>query len=207
MNTVRGLVIFGFGGHARSVADIALATGVSELRFIDDNALDGERFFNFPVLKQWDGVLPEGWMAFPAAGDNKRRQKQYEHITALGWPIATLVAPSSTIGVGCIIGHGCLIAHHAHVGPMAKVGIGCIVNTSAVIEHECTVGDFAHVSVNSTIAGRSKVGDYSMVGAGATIIDGVEVGSNVTIGAGAVVRLSIGQSGVYVGVPARRIAN
>ena len=32
----RGLVVLGFGGHARSVADIALTPGIEELIFVDD---------------------------------------------------------------------------------------------------------------------------------------------------------------------------
>lgn len=205
MNITRGLLIFGFGGHARSVADVALASGVSDFCFVDTNAREGESFLGFPVIKQWDGDLPKGWQAFSAAGDNILRQQHCERIRVLGWPLATLIAPSATIGVGSKIEGGCLIAHQAHVGPMATVGTGCIINTCAVVEHECLIDDFTHVSVNATIAGRSRIGSFSMVGAGATIIDGIDVADNITIGAGAVVHRSLRQPGVYVGIPVRRI--
>jgi UDP-N-acetylbacillosamine N-acetyltransferase len=204
MNPTRGLLVFGFGGHARSVADVALAAGVSDLCFVDTNAQEGESLLGFPVIKQWDGELPEGWQAFSAAGDNLLRQQHCEHFKALGWPLATLIAPSATIGVGSAIEAGCLVAQQAHIGPMAKLGAGCIVNTCAVVEHECAIGEFTHVSVNATIAGRSKIGRFTMVGAGATIIDGIELADHVTIGAGAVVIRSLFQPGVYVGIPARK---
>lgn len=205
MNPTRGLLIYGFGGHARSVADVALAAGTAELRFVDANAQEGESFLGFPVIRQWDGPLPEGWQAFSAAGGNALRQQQCEHIKALGWPLATLIAPSAIVGVGSRIEAGCLIAHQAHVGPMATIGTGCIINTCAVVEHECLIGDFTHVSVNATVAGRSRIGRFGMVGAGATIIDGVEIADHVTIGAGAVVIRSLRQPGVYVGIPVREI--
>jgi acetyltransferase-like isoleucine patch superfamily enzyme len=67
------------------------------------------------------------------------------------------------------------------------------------------IGDFTHVSVNATVAGRSRIGRFGMVGAGATIIDGVEIVDHVTIGAGAVVIRSLRQPGVYVGIPVREI--
>lgn len=205
MSTICGLLVFGFGGHARSVADIALAAGVADFCFVDNNAREGESFLGYPVAKQWNGDLPEGWQAFSAAGDSLRRQQQCEHIKSLGWPLATLIAPSAIIGVGSKIAEGALIAHQAHVGPMATVSVGCIVNTCAVVEHECSIGEFSHVSVNATIAGRSKVGRFVMIGAGATIIDGIEIADNVTVGAGSVVHRSLCQAGVYVGVPVRRV--
>lgn len=197
-----GLLIFGFGGHARVVADVAWASGISDFCFVDTNARENESFLGFPVVKQWDEDLPEGWQAFSAAGDNVRRQQQCEFIKSLGWSLATLIAPSATIGLGSNIAEGCLIAHQAHVGPMSSIGKGCIINTGSVVEHESNVGDFTHISVNTTVAGRSVIGDNCFIGAGATVIDGISICNNVTIGAGSVVIRNIGYSGVYVGTPA-----
>ena len=200
-----GLIILGFGGHARSVTDVALAAGITDFCFVDENTQPGETFLGFPVIAQWRDELTEGWSVFPAAGDNARRKEQMDTIQNSGWPIATLIAPTATIGAGSAINQGSFIGHHAHIGPMAKVGAGCIVNTSAVIEHECIVGEFTHISVNSTIAGRSKIGNFVMVGAGAIVIDGVNIADGVIIGAGAVVKKSILEMGVYVGVPVKRV--
>lgn len=205
MGTGQGLLILGFGGHARSVADVALAAGFSSLLFIDDNARDGEHFLGHPAQRQFSGSLPEGWQCLPASGDNNRRRQQIEVIRQTGWPLATLVAPTATLGAGSSIAPGSFIAHHAHVGPMARIGTGAIINTGAVVEHECWVGDYVHVSVNATLAGRSRLGDFAFLGTGATVIDGVVVGRGITIGAGGVVVASVEQPGTYVGVPARRI--
>lgn len=205
MGTGKGLLILGFGGHARSVADVALAAGFSSLLFIDDNARDGENFLGHPVQRQFSGRLPDGWQCLPASGDNIRRRQQIETIRQTGWPLATLVSPTATLGAGSSIGPGSFVAHHAHVGPMATIGTGAIINTGAAVEHECTVGDYVHVSVNATLAGRSTLGDYVFLGAGATVIDGIAIGSGITIGAGGVVVESVEQRGTYVGIPARRI--
>lgn len=205
MRTGQGLLILGFGGHARSVADVALAAGFSSLVFVDDNAREGENFLGHPVQRDFSGALPEGWQCLPASGDNNRRRQQIEAIREAGWPLATLISPTATLGAGASIGPGSFVAHHAHVGPMTRIGTGTIINTGAVVEHECTVGDYVHVSVNATLAGRSSLGDLVFLGAGATVIDGVAVGSGITIGAGGVVVESIEQPGTYVGVPVRCI--
>lgn len=205
MQARNGLVIFGFGGHARSIADVALAAGYKKLLFIDPNARDGEAFLGYPARQALSGTFPEGWDCIAAAGDNRRRQSQIATILEARLPLATLIAPSATIGAGSSLGAGGFVAHQAHVGPMARIGVGAIINTGAVIEHECVVGDYVHVSVNATLAGRSRLGDLVFLGAGATVIDAVSVGSNIIVGAGGVVVASIEDAGTYVGVPARRI--
>lgn len=201
----KGLLIFGFGGHARSVADVALAGGVEELRFIDGNARADESFHGFPVLASWNEPLPEGWAAFPAAGDNQRRRQQIDAIEAADWPLATIIAPSATLGIQCSIAAGCFIGHQAHVGPVASVGKGCIINSGAIVEHESVVGEFSHIAVNATLAGRSRIGRGNFIGAGATVIDGITLVDDIQVGAGGVVSRSLDASGLYVGVPVRKV--
>lgn len=200
-----GLLILGFGGHARSVADVALSAGFRSLLFVEPNAQEGEHFVGHPVQRELPHRLPEGWSCFPAAGDNHRRQMQVTTIQSAGWPLATVISPSATIGAGAFVSPGTFVGHHAHIGPMARAGLASIVNTGAIIEHECVIGDYVHVSVHATTAGRSRLGDYVFLGAGATVIDGVSIASHVTVGAGGVVIASIDSPGTYVGVPVRRI--
>lgn len=198
-----GLLVLGFGGHARSVADVALDAGINLLRFVDGNAQAGETFLGFTVQRHWPAVLPEGWSVIAASGDGRRREDLANEVLARGWPLATIVARTATLGLGARIGPGSFVGHHAHLGPMARVGAGCIVNTAAIIEHESVVGDFSHVSVRSTMAGRSSVGAHCFIGAGATLVDGVHIAAGSVIGAAACVHRSLEQPGVYVGVPAR----
>lgn len=204
-NHIKGLIIFGCGGHARSVADIALANKITSLIFIDENARENELLFGFPVRREWLSPVLEGWSTFPAAGDNKKRQKQMDFLLTQQLPIASLIAPTATIGLDTSIGAGSLIAHHAHIGPCATIGSGCIINTGAIIEHEVKIDDFTHISVNSTIAGRSRVGKSSFIGASTTVIDNISVGDNIIVGAGGCVVHSLTMSGVYIGIPARKI--
>ncbi|MGY2292232.1 acetyltransferase [Pseudomonas sp. SDO528_S397] len=205
MGEVSGLLVLGFGGHARSVADVALSSGFKTLCFIDSNARPNECLGAFPVYTHWEGILPQGWLVMPAAGDNHKRQQQYDWINKQGWPMAMLAAPTATIGFGAVLGLGTFVGHHAHVGPMASVGAGCIINTGAIVEHECTIDDFTHVSINAAVAGRSRIGSLCFIGAGSTVIDGIRVGAQVTLGAGACAHRDLLDPGVYVGVPAKKV--
>jgi sugar O-acyltransferase (sialic acid O-acetyltransferase NeuD family) len=200
-----GLLILGFGGHARSVADVALSIGIKSLCFIDENAREGEEFFSFPVKKTLDFELGADWAAFPASGDNCKRTGQLQWLQSRLTPIATLISSRASLGVGSVINIGSFVGHQAHIGPMAKIGTGCIINTGAIVEHECIIEEFCHISVGSTVAGRSTVGARGFIGAGATVIDGVHIVDDVTVGAGGCVTRHITEGGVYVGVPVRRV--
>lgn len=200
-----GLVIFGFGGHARSVADVALAAGYEHLVFVDESAAAGETFLDFPVLRALDEEPALGWQCFVAVGDFRRRRAMIEDVRKHGRALDTLISPRATIGPRTSIGPGSFVGHHAHIGPCTTIGEGCIVNTAAVVEHDCRVGDYSHVSIHAAVAGRTVIGAGAMVGAGATIIDGIRIADESTIGAGAVVVSDIEHAGTYVGVPARII--
>jgi UDP-N-acetylbacillosamine N-acetyltransferase len=198
----QALVILGFGGHARSVADVALACGYRQLCFVDSQARDGENFLGHAAQRE----APQGLLhCMPAAGDNSKRRAQVEQALALSWDLATLVAPSATLGAGARIGAGTLVAQHAHVGPLAEVGRGCIINTGAIVDHESRIGDGCHISVNSTVAGRCDIGSGVFICAGATVIDGIRIAAGVVVGAGATVVNDLTEPGLYLGTPARRV--
>lgn len=198
------MLILGFGGHARAVADVALNCGIRQLIFVDENARDGESFQGFPVQKACPLQPLKSWVCLGASGDSIKRQTQIIDARNAGWPISVLIAKTATVGVGAIVSEGCFVGQHAHIGPMALVNEGCIINTGAIVEHDCIVGDYSHISVNATVAGRSRIGSSVFIGAGATVIDGVEICSNATIGAGSVVIADITQPGMYAGAPAKR---
>lgn len=199
----KGLIIFGFGGHARSVADVATVMGIMNLRFIDSAARDNERYLDHPVEADWEQELPTGWAVFSASGNNGQRRAHLEEAQRRGWPVATLIAPSASLGASCRISPGCFIGQHAHIGPRAHIAEGCIINTGAIVEHESRVGEYSHVAVNATVAGRSAIGADNFIGAGATVIDGVSLTDRVQLGAGAVATRNLTAAGLYLGIPAR----
>jgi UDP-N-acetylbacillosamine N-acetyltransferase len=203
---VKKVIIFGFGGHARSVADIALANGYTDIIFYEQNAQPDEKFLGFDVVNRLpDDLDVNKWHAFPASGDACSRAKQIKIIDESGFSSTTLIAPTATIGVGAVIGRATLIGQHAHIGPKAIVGVGCIINTSAVLEHESKVGNYTHISVGANVAGRCDIGSYCFICVGSTVIDKVKVADNVVLGAGACAIRDLSVSGVYVGVPARLV--
>ncbi len=201
----RRLLLYGFGGHARSVADVALSCGYTHLVFVDRQARPHETFAGHAVLPAF--ALVEGnWpAAIAASGDAATREKQCEELASLGFDLISVISPLSSVARNAEVAEGCFVGHHAHIGPCARVGRSTIINTGAVVEHDACVGKFAHVSVNATLAGCSCLGNFSMLGAGATVIDKVSIGNHITIGAGGVAIKNIDAPGVYAGIPCKLI--
>ena len=204
MSPLAGLLFLGYGGHARSVADVALSLGIPRLAFVEPAAAAGESFLGHPVGTALPALLEPGWACYPAAGDNRRRAAQVAEIRARGWPLASVVSPRATLGHGSLLGEGCFVGHQAHIGPLARIGEGCIVNSGAIVEHDVTLGRYVHVSVGTTVAGRATIGDFCFLGAGSTVIDKLRVAADVMLGAGAVAVRDIDEAGTWIGVPARR---
>ncbi|GHS94057.1 acetyltransferase [Planctomycetales bacterium] len=192
------LIIFGCGGHARSVADVALLGNPNiVILFVDEKARDGEALFGFPVVKEYN---VENENVFVAIGDNAKRRQLCE---IYGSKLVNIISPRAYIGRAVEMGRGVFVAHGAHIGVGSKIGDFAIVNTNASIDHECNLGVASAVSPGVVLCGKVTLGNNTLLGANVSVRDGVTIGHNITVGAGAAVVKNIEKPGVYVGVPAK----
>jgi len=195
------LILFGCGGHSRSVADIILSGGVyQQLVFVDQNARENEEIFGFPVLREHP-LLDRPY--FFAIGDNEARHRKLLEVGPEY--LISVVSEKAYFGVNASYGKGCFVGNFSHIGPDVRIGANTIINNAAIVEHEVTVGDHCHIGPGSVISGRCNISDLVFVGVGAIVKDYIQICPNVTIGAGATVVCNITEPGVYVGTPARRI--
>lgn len=202
-------IVFGAGGHARSVVDVierrgdqvvAVAGGAGSadwdpwgIERLDDD------------VAALDRLVAEGLRAAVAIGARGPRLSVVRAVLALGGVAPPLVAHTATVARRSVLGHGTVVLEHAHVGPSAQLGMGVIVNTAATVEHDCRIGDGAHLAPGACLLGRVTIGKSTLVGSGARVLPGVRVGAGVKIGAGAVVTRPVRDGATVVGVPAREI--
>lgn len=198
------LVIWGSGGHAKVVFDIAVAAGYKRIRFVDDADTSRTIFLGCPLNSPDSGDLNEQRIDFVVAiGVNHTRARCFALGLQRGWRPVALIHPSAVVSNQCKIGEGSVIFARAVLNAGAIIGRNCIVNTAAVIEHDCLVADHAHICPSATIGGGVLVGDYAFVGLNASVLPGVQVGAKATVGAGAVVTRSVPDEETVVGSPAR----
>ena len=198
------IIIYGCGGHARSIINILLKNGcTNQVILVDENAADNEEILGCKVFKNY--ILDENDTYIVGIGDNLKRKKifcELEKFSNMGFSV---IASTAEIGIESIWGMGTVIADKVHVGPCCEIGNNTIINTGSIIEHETVIGNHTHIAVNATICGRCTIGNNVFCGAGSTVIDKIRICDNVTVGAGSVVISDIIEPGTYVGVPAKKI--
>ena len=199
------LLVLGAGGHGRVVADAALRSGRwLEVSATDRDAARCSRELLPGVHVTAPGVaLPAATAVHIAIGNAQARQAETESVGA--HRLATVIHPDASVSDHAQIGAGCFVAARSVIAPQARLGMGVIVNHGAVVDHDVEVGDFCHIAPNATLGGNVSVGKRVLVGAGASVLPGLSICDDATIGAGSVVNASITGTGVYAGVPARRV--
>jgi len=196
------VIIIGAGGHGKVVADIIRAMGAEVEGFLDDGKQKGEEFYGSKILGAVADALNFTDRKFIIAiGNNEVRKK----ISGMELEYFKAIHPSAVVSPGAQIGEGTVIAAGAVVNADAKIGKHTIINSASVVEHDCVINDFAHISPGTVICGTAKIGKVSWIGAGAVVKNNVSVCDCALIGAGGVVVKDISQSGVYAGVPVKKI--
>ncbi len=201
------IVIVGASGHGKVIADIALLNGYDEVLFLDDNPavkIVGE-YVVVGSSSEVDSFIDDGYDFIVAIGNAAIRERIQNNLLAKCAKVVTLIHPSASVAYDVEIGVGAVVMAGAVINSGSVIGSGCIVNTCSSVDHDCVVGDFSHVSVGAHTAGTVHMGDRCWLGIGAVISNNINVCDDVMIGAGAVVVKDISETGVYVGVPARKV--
>lgn len=194
------LIIIGAGGHAKVIADMALKLNYNILGFLDDNQT-GE-VLGYPILGKVCEAVNYSALYVIAIGNNVIRKKIAEQYKI---EYVTLIHPSAQIGLEVEIGKGTIVMTNAVINSNSRIGNHSIINTAAIVEHDNIIGDYVHISPNATLCGTVKIGDGAHIGAGAVVKNNITIAENVTVGIGAAVVKNIEESGVYIGVPVRKI--
>lgn len=201
---MKQLVIIGASGHGKVVADIARLRDYDKICFLDDNETL-TKCNGYPVIGK-SGSYSEFDCDFAVAiGDPKIRQNVMEQLHAAGKNTPVLVHPNAVVGENVEIGEGTILVAGAVVNPSVKIGKGCIINTCSSVDHDCLLEDFVHIAVGAHVAGTCTIGERTWIGAGATVSNNIHICKDCMIGAGAVVVRNIGNTGTYIGVPAKVI--
>ena len=199
------LVIYGCGGHARSIISAVRRVNKDvSILLVDKDACSGEVIMGCRAIKEYKLTGTESIII--GIGNNQEREKTYSIIcnSPSKKNLCSVIAKTANIGFESKIGTGTFVGENVYIGPEVEIGCNTIINTGSIIEHETVVGSHTHIAPSVTICGRCKIGDNVFIGAGSTIIDGIRITDNVTIGAGATVIHDLCESGVYIGVPAER---
>lgn len=198
------IIIYGGGGHGKSLIDLIRASGTYHIHGIIDDGLDkSKNMMGFPVLGGAD-VLPEVYAqgvrlavnAVGGIGNLNSRVSVFQKLAEAGFSCPILIHPSAVVEASAILSPGVQVFSHAYVGSEARLGFGVIVNTSAVVSHDCNLGDYANISPGALLAGDVQIGAGVLVGMGVTINLGVRIGAGARLGNSATVKGDVPEGGI-----------
>jgi sugar O-acyltransferase (sialic acid O-acetyltransferase NeuD family) len=190
------ILIYGGGGHAKSVLEIVQQNKIHTIAGIvdDDQDLTGKQILGIPVLgtRVLLPLLMEQGVKLAANGvggilDINVRVKIYELLEGTGFSFPTLVHPRATIEPSANVEEGVQVFANAYVGSEAHLHPRCMINTNAVVSHDCSIEAYTHIAPGALLAGLVHVGTRTLVGMGVTTVIGVRIGDGVRIGNGAII--------------------
>lgn len=201
------LIILGAGGHAVSVANVAISAGYLVRSFVDPNK-GGQNLLGINIVSDISKVVRFGTgQVAIALGDNAARERVYQDLQSrypnLHFPV--LVHRSATVCSFTEIGPGTILMPGAIAGPNSRVGKFCIINTRASIDHDCTMLDFSSLAPAAVAGGKVHIGMRSAISLDAVIKHGLKIGNDSVLGASSYLHTDMPDNHVAYGTPARLV--
>jgi acetyltransferase EpsM len=193
------LLIYGGGGHGKSILELVQALGTYPVEgFIDDSLTAGSTILGIPVLggaEMLEKLASEGIRlavnAVGGIGDLETRVKIFQVLEDAGFDFPVLVHPTATVEPSANLSPGTQILPHAYVGTQTRVGFGVIINNGVIVSHDCQIGDYSGLAPGAMLAGEVQIGKYVQVGMGVTINLGLSIGEGSRLGNSAVIKQDV----------------
>jgi sugar O-acyltransferase (sialic acid O-acetyltransferase NeuD family) len=204
------ICIIGTGGFAREV--LCLITDMGRYEdvhcFMEPDEIweqkwKGETLVGKPVIpfSEFDS---QSFKAIIGIGSSKIREKVVQQLPN-DTRYETLIHPSAIVSEWVKIGEGGIICAGTIVTCQINIGKHAQLNLHTTIGHDCIIGDYFTTAPGTNISGICNIGNHVYFGTSSATRQGVNICSNTTIGMGAMVIKDIVESGVYVGMPAKKI--
>lgn len=186
------IILIGYGGHAKSIADCIERQGQYRIVGYTDMEEQPSKYTylgtDAELQHLYDDGIRNAVIAVGYLGKGNLRERLYDSVKKIGFHLPVIKDPSSIISDSANIGEGTFIGKGAVVNAEAVVGKMVIINTMALVEHECKINDFAHIAVAAVLCGNVTVKRAAFVGANATVIQGRTVKDREVVPAGATIR-------------------
>jgi acetyltransferase EpsM len=198
------LVIYGGGGHGKSLIELVRLLGSYHLVGVVDDGLElGNQILGVPVLGGVDcleNLYASGVRlavnAVGGIGNLAPRLKVFERLAQAGFACPVVVHPRAFVEASASLAPGVQIFPQAYVGSSVQAGMGVIINTGAIVSHDVILGDCSNISPGAMLAGAVTVGERALIGMGVTINLEVKIGAGARVGNGATVKGDVPAGGI-----------
>lgn len=186
--------LFGYGGHAR---EVIAQVGAKLTCFVDDDyVVEGTR-----PLSEFN---PKKYALMVAVADSKDR---YDIVQRLPkeTQFFTFIHPTALLMEDVEIGEGSFIGAYSILTTNIKIGKHALLNRGNHIGHDCVIGDYFSAMPNAVVGGNVNIKDKVYMGGCSNIREKINISNDVIIGMNAAVVKNIEESGIYIGVPSKKL--
>jgi sugar O-acyltransferase (sialic acid O-acetyltransferase NeuD family) len=209
---MKNILIFGSGGHASVVIDIAQQEKKYEIIGIIDEPKNHNEISGLPILSNISTIKKiilekDVFGGIIAIGDNAMRMKVRDQILSEvpNFQFVNCIHPNAVVASNVLIGEGNAVMAGSIVNPNCQIFDHCIINTNSSLDHDCKMLNFSSIAPNGTVGGNCIIGEYSAIGIGANILHNIFIGSNCIVGGGSLVCSNTEDSSIYYGTPAKLV--
>ncbi|MEK6221729.1 MAG: biotin/lipoyl-binding protein [Chloroflexota bacterium] len=203
-NGPSSIIVFGGGGHGKSVIDLLKSLKIYKiLGVVDDQLSVGDEILGVSVIGNSGNLTPfhqDGIRlavnAVGGIGNISSRIKVFSLLAEVGFSCPDIVHPTAFVETSAELSSGVQVFPHAYVGSDVKVGFGSIVNTGAIVSHDCQLGKTVNISPGAILAGGVTVGNGALVGMGVTVNLTVTIGESAQVGNSAVIKSDVKAGGI-----------
>lgn len=193
------LVMYGGGGHAKTLIDLVRTLGAYHLvGLVDDGLAPGSTVMDLPVLggaEMLSCLFTDGVRlavnAVGGIGNVAIRVKIFEIIARAGLVCPTLVHPTAWVEPSVQLAEGVQVLAKSYISSASRIGFGTVINAGVVISHDCMIGQVVNLSPGAMLAGGVILEDYVQVGMAATINLNLRIGQGARVGNGATVKADV----------------
>lgn len=183
---MKGLTIFGTGGHAQNLMQEFLKSNLN----IKLESLSIEKMGQQTYLH-----------AIIAIGDNKLRDDCFYKALEQGVKTPSVYFRENGLEIKND-SKGNQFLRGSVVYSSAKLGRNILVNSGAVIEHHSVINDSAHICPGAVVLGGASIGKFCKIGANSVVHPNIIVSDSINLGALSVVTKNLTEKGNYFGCPA-----
>ncbi len=201
------IIIYGAGGHAKTVISLLRLLGWEIAGIIDDGVAAGTVVSGVPVLggaEKLPGLRADGIEhavnAVGGIGNYTVRWNIFERLRRHGFLFPNLIHPTAFVEHSVTLADGIQVLAQSYISSESSVGFGTLINAGVIISHDGKIGQCVNLSPGALLAGEVTVEDFAQIGMGTTINLGLTIGSRARVGNGATVKADVPADGrVYAG--------
>lgn len=194
------LIILGAGGFAREAfcwIDDRIVAGFYAPKLYEEKLMGVKVYNELTTLRGMEFLV--------ALGDPKARAAAVLVAEAAGLvPCRPIVHWRSTVGRYVDIGVGSILCPGVVLTTNVTIGKHCLLNLNATVGHDVIIKDYVTLSPGVNISGNCVIQDFCYIGTNASVREKTHIAACSTVGMQSGVVRPIEESGIYLGVPAKR---